>query len=230
MDISSNLKFKNLEAIEDPKKVNFISAVRVPSEKHLSGTALALEAGLVNNGKAVVLTEPKGSFTFPFEPLLQLRNEMGRFYIANFAMINENVCVNSMNFNGFDYVQNEDDKKFTGIVAKFKDGSEWRLLSIRNYAMATGERKRLEALEESIFAHQKTQEDLKDLAKQRTKDACLPDGAFAGVETNAEVEEHEDYLSKIQADAETFNAEMEEGATFDNGELHIECGGMETFE
>ena len=213
MDISSNLKFKNLKIIEDPKKVNFISAVRVPSKKHLSGTAVALEAGLANNKKAVVITEPKGSFTFPFEPLLQLRNEMGRFYIANFAMINENVCVNSMNFNGFDYVQNEDDKKFTGIVAKFKDGSEWRLLSIRNYAMATGERKRLEALEESIFAHQKTQQDLANLAKQRTEDACLQDGA--GVQIDSEVEEHVDYLSNIQAGAKAFNAEMKEGATFD---------------
>ena len=216
MDISANLKFKNLEAIEDPKKVNFISAVRVPSDKRLSGTALALEAGLVNNGKAVIITEPKGSLTFPFEPLLQLKNEMGRFYVSNFSSINENTCVNTMNFNGFDYVQNEDDKKFTGIVAKFKDGSEWRLLSIRNYAMATGERRRLETLEQSIFDYQKTKEDLKELAKERTKDACLPDGDFAGVQINSEVKEHEDYLSKVQADAETFNAEMEDGATFDN--------------
>ncbi len=227
MDISSNLKFKNLEAIEDPKNVNFISAVRVPSKKHLSGTALALEAGLVNNGKAVVITEPKGTFTFPFEPFFQLRSEMGRFYIANFAMLNENVCVNSMNFNGFNYVQDEQDKKFTGIVAKFKDGSEWRLLSIRNSAMATGEAKRLQKLEESIFNIQKNQEDL---AKQRTKEAGLPDGEFAGVQIDSDVEEHEDYLSKIQAGAETFNAEMEDGATFDKGELHIESGGMETFE
>lgn len=230
MDISSNLKFKNLEIIEDPKNVNFINKVMVPHKGTLTGLGGALQAGLVGAEKTIEITEPKGAFTFPFEPLHQLQREVGRFYMSNFAMIDDDCCVNAMNFNGFEFVADEEDRKFTSIIVNFKDGYSWYMKGVRNSAFITGEKKRLEKLQEDIFAHQKTQEELKDLAKQRTKDACLPDGAFAGVETNAEVEEHEDYLSKIQADAETFNAEMEEGETFDNGELHIECGGMETFE
>lgn len=216
MDISSNLKFKNLEAIEDPKKVNFINKVMVPHKGTLTGLGGALQAGLVGAEKTIEITEPKGAFTFPFDPLHQLQREVGRFYMSNFAMIDDDCCVNVMNFAGFNFVPDEEDNKFTSVLVKFKDGSVSNMVGIRNFAMATGEAKRLQKLEESIFAHQKTQEDLKDLAKQRTKDACLPDGAFAGVEINAEVDEHEDYLSKIQAGAETFNAEMEEGATFDN--------------
>lgn len=142
------------EAIKDPRNVNFIASFRTPYKYSLSGYGEIILAGLVN-GELVELTKPKSVLTSPYEPMDWFAEQVGDVYMLNFECVNDGCCVSRKNFNGFKFVQSENNKKHTNILGTFKNGTSCSLYEINNGYFKADEIARLEQLQESIFNYQR---------------------------------------------------------------------------
>ena len=72
---------EELDKIENPKEVNCI----ITCLSSVDGKMIL--AGVKTDGEEVRLSKGQGRMTFPFEPLLFLREELGRSYFKNFVDI-----------------------------------------------------------------------------------------------------------------------------------------------
>lgn len=120
---------ESLDKIEDAKNVNAITTCISSQENN----KLILCAWMTD-GEQVKLCHGKGTMTFPFEPLIELGQEMGRSFCKNFRDIDVNCpncyCVNKDNFKSFSFSQKED-SKFVDITASFHNGQEIPLFGLR---------------------------------------------------------------------------------------------------
>lgn len=120
---------ESLDKIEEAKDVNAITVCHSSIENN----KLILCAWMAD-GEQIKLCHGKGVMTFPFEPLCELRDEMGRAYTRNFRDIDVNspncYCVNKDNFKSFSFSQKED-SKFVDIVASFHNGQDVHLFGLR---------------------------------------------------------------------------------------------------
>ena len=80
----------------------------------------------INGGEAVRLTKPMGRMSIPYQPMLYLSHELGRFYWKDFAMIEEEMAINKNHLERLAYVDTTliDHKyKRVDLYAYFDDGN-----------------------------------------------------------------------------------------------------------
>ena len=118
-----------LEKIEDAKNVNAITTARSSVDNKL------ILCAHMADGEQIRLSKGQGRMTFPFEPLVELCQVMGRSYFKNFKDVDvnmpNNVCVNINNFKSFNFSKQEEDSKFVDIAASFHNGQEVHLFGFR---------------------------------------------------------------------------------------------------
>jgi len=109
---------ENLEKIKNPNDVDFIK-VTSKDEKGYSIFAR------INGGDAVRLTKPKGWMSIPYQSMLYLSHELGRFYWQDFAVFDK-MAINRNHLIKLAYVDVKliDPKyKRVNLYAYFDDGN-----------------------------------------------------------------------------------------------------------
>ena len=124
---------ENLEKIKNPNDVDIIK-VASKDEKGYSIFAR------INGGEAVRLTEPMGRMSIPYQSMLYLSHELGRFYWEDFAVF-DNFAINKNHLVKLGYVDGKliDPKyKRVDLYAYFIDGQVIYLANpLRKYFFKT---------------------------------------------------------------------------------------------
>ena len=109
---------ENLEKIKNPNNVDIIK-VASKDEKGYSIFAR------INGGEAVRLTKPMSRISIPYQSMLYLSHELGRFYWDNFAVF-DNTAINKTHLTNLAYVDTASlDPKYkrVDLYAEFDDGN-----------------------------------------------------------------------------------------------------------
>lgn len=109
---------ENVEKIKNPNDVDIIK-VASKDEKGYSIFAR------INGGDAIRLTKPMGRLSIPFQPMLYLSHELGRFYWNDFAVFDK-MAINKNHLEKLGYVDVKlmDPKyKRVDLYAYFDDGN-----------------------------------------------------------------------------------------------------------
>lgn len=109
---------ENLEKIKNPNDVDIIK-VASKDEKGYSIFAR------INSGEAVRLTKPMGRMSIPYQSMLYLSHELGRFYWEDFAVF-DNFAINKNHLEKLTYVDVKliDSKhNRVNLCAHFDDGN-----------------------------------------------------------------------------------------------------------
>ncbi|MBQ7880533.1 MAG: hypothetical protein IJ358_01655 [Clostridia bacterium] len=109
---------ENLEKIKNPNNVDIIKV----SSKDEKGYSIFAR---INGGEAVRLTKPMGRISIPYQSMLYLSHELGRFYWEDFAVF-DNFAINKNHLERLTYVDTQliDPKyKRVDLYAKFDDGN-----------------------------------------------------------------------------------------------------------
>jgi len=143
---------ESLDKIEEAKNVNAITTCFSSQENNKQ-----ILCAWMADGEQVKLCHGKGIMTFPFEPLCELRDEMGRAYAKNFRDIDVNCpncyCINKDNFNSFSFAK-RDDSKFVDVIASFHNGQEVHLFGLREKFFNKSGKDGLIAIENEIRDYQ----------------------------------------------------------------------------
>ncbi len=110
---------ENLEKIKNPNDVDIIKVA--PHES--KGYSIFAR---INGGDAVRLTKPMGRMSIPYQPMLYLSHELGRFYWKDFAVLEDKMAINKNHLIKIAYVDTKliDPKyKRVDLYACFDDGN-----------------------------------------------------------------------------------------------------------
>ncbi|MBQ3502837.1 MAG: hypothetical protein IJA72_04165 [Clostridia bacterium] len=108
---------ENLEKIKNPNDVDIIKVA--PHEN--KGYSLFAR---LNGGDAIRLTKPMGRMSIPYQPMLYLSHELGRFYWEDFAVLDDKAAINKNHLVRLMYVDMqliEPKYKRVDLYAKFDD-------------------------------------------------------------------------------------------------------------
>ena len=109
---------KNLEKIKNP---NDVDSIKITSKDEKGYSIFAR----INGGEAVRLTKPMGRMSLPYQSMLYLSHELGRFYWEDFAVF-DNFAINKNHLEKLGYVDVKliDPKcKRVYLYAYFDDGN-----------------------------------------------------------------------------------------------------------
>lgn len=109
---------ENLEKIKNPNDVDIIKVV----SKDEKGYSLFAR---LNGGDAIRLTKPMGKMSIPYQSMLYLSHELGRFYWTDFAVF-DNFAINKNHLVKLGYIDVKliDPKyKRVNLCAYFDDGN-----------------------------------------------------------------------------------------------------------
>lgn len=109
---------ENLEKIKNPDDVDIIKV----ASKDEKGYSLFAR---INSGDAVRLTKPIGRMSIPYQPMLYLSHELGRFYWEDFAVLEDRVAINKNHLKKLAYVDTTliyPKYKRVDLYAYFDDG------------------------------------------------------------------------------------------------------------
>lgn len=109
---------ENFEKIRDVSKVLCVK----PIEKEGKFALYAIISHKPGKYEFVQLTKPLPLILTPFEPMIYFQQQVGRFYMQNFIVLENYYAFNKKHFNGLGHT-NFPNKNKCVLYAKFKDGS-----------------------------------------------------------------------------------------------------------
>lgn len=110
------------ETLEKIKNPNDVDIIKVASKDEKGYSLFAR----INGGDAVRLTKPMGRLSIPFQPMLYLSHELGRFYFTDFAVLDDKAAINKNHLTRLAYVDTTlIDRKYkrVDLYAYFDDGN-----------------------------------------------------------------------------------------------------------